>query len=54
MLKKHTIMTVSELKEIIANLPEEYDDLDVVFGSAYSGMPVETVEMVSGEVEIGI
>ena len=36
-------MTVSELKEIIANLPEEYDDFDVVFGSSYSGMPVETV-----------
>lgn len=47
-------MTVSELKEIITNLPEEYDDLDVVFGSAYPGMPVETVEMVSGEVEIGM
>ena len=54
MLKNNTIMTVSELKEIIANLPEEYDDFDVVFGSAYSGMSVETVEVVSGEVEIGM
>ena len=47
-------MTVSELKEIIANLPEEYDDFDVVFGSSYPGMPVETVEVVSGELEIGM
>ena len=47
-------MTVSELKEIIANLPEEYDDFDVVFGSSYPGMPVETVAVVSGEVEIGM
>ena len=47
-------MTVSELKEIIANLPEEYDDFDVVFGSSYPGLPVETVEVVSGEVEIGM
>ena len=47
-------MTVSELKEIIANLPEEYDDFDVVFGSSYPGMPVETVEVVSGEVGIGM
>ena len=45
-------MTVSELKEIIANLPEEYDDFDVIFGSSYPGMPVETVEVVSCEVEI--
>ena len=54
MLKNNTIMTVSELKEIIANLPEEYDDFDVVFGSSYPGMPVETVDVVSGEVEIGM
>ena len=47
-------MTVSELKEIIANIPEEYDDFDVVFGSSYPGMPVETVDVVSGEVEIGM
>ena len=47
-------MTVSELKEIIANLPEEDDDFDVVFGSSYPGMPVETVEVVGGEVEIGM
>lgn len=46
-------MTVEELIESLMSLPLEQWDMDVVFGSAYPGMDVETVEVVSGQIEIG-
>ena len=52
-LKKKRNMTVEELIESLMSLPLEQWDMDVVFGSAYPGMDVETVEVVSGQIEIG-
>lgn len=45
-------MTVEELIESLIKLPVEQWDMDVVFGSAYPGMDVETVEVVSGQIEL--
>ena len=45
-------MTVEELIESLMSLPLEQWDMDVVFGSAYPGMDVETVKVVSGQIEL--
>lgn len=51
-LKKKRNMTVEELIESLMSLPLEQWDMDVVFGSAYPGMDVETVKVVSGQIEL--
>ena len=45
-------MTVEELIECLMDIPVEQWDMNVVFGSAYPGMDVETVKVVSGQIEL--
>ena len=45
-------MTVEELIECLMDIPVEQWDMNVVFGSAYTGMDVVIVEEVSGQIEL--
>ena len=51
-LKKIRDMTVEELIECLMDIPVEQWDMNVVFGSAYTGMDVVIVEEVSGQIEL--
>ena len=45
-------MTVEALIECLMDIPVEQWDMNVVFGSAYTGMDVVIVEEVSGQIEL--
>jgi len=47
-------MTLKELKEIIDNLPQKYDDHIIVFGVAFSNMELGNVHANGPYIELNI